>query len=423
MAVFGITAVIGIVLFANFQGFNSGVVPVGNVVIWGTLPQAPLQGAISTLKQTRGDLAKVSYVEQPIETFEIELADAIASGRGPDLIIISQEQLVEESDKIDIIPFSSISERTFRDTYLPESELFLTSKGTYGIPFVLDPLVLYYNRTHLQAVGAALPPATWEAVAGLAPALTRTDTTDGIVKSGVALGTYDNIENARAILSLLFLQAGYTLSERTVDGIRATLTRTVSESLGTPPAVSAAAYYLQFANPAKTTYSWNRNLSSARAAFLAGDLSLYFGFASEVPVLSAGNPNLDFDMAPVPRPGTGDVRATYGRAYVFALPKASANKDGGYRTALALTAKDVLPMVADALHMAPAQRALLVPSEGHLFEPVYFPQALVARGWLSPSPTKTDNLFATMVASVASGRQSATDAISTLDQALTAALR
>ena len=424
MVAFGLIALVGLFLFANFKGFSNGTAPVGAVTIWGTLPERPLQDAIVTLRNTHGELAKVTYYEKSIETFDAELSDAIASGRGPDMIVITQEQLITEQDKINLITSPATSERTYRDTYVPEAELFLFGKGSsYGIPFVLDPLVLYYNRTHLTSVGAVHPPTTWEAVAGLSSALTRLDQAGGIAKSGVAFGTYDNIENARAIVSLLFLQAGYSISERTAEGVRSTLMRPKGTEYGTESAVSALSYYLQFANPTKTSYAWNRALPSARQAFLAGDLSLYPGFASEESIITAGNPNLDFDMAPIPQPGTNDTRTTYGRLYAFAIPKASKNATGAERTAAVLTSKDILPDIARVLGMAPAQRALLVPASGDLFEPVYYPQALMSRGWLSPSPSGTDILFGTMITSVTSGRQNSASSITILDQALNASFK
>lgn len=425
MVVFGLVALVGLFLFANFRGFDTGKITVGAVTIWGTLPERSLQDALMNLRNTRGELAKVVYYEKPVESFDAELSDAIASGRGPDLIIITQEQLIVEQDKINLITNSATSERTFRDTYLPEAELFLYGKGSsYGIPFVLDPLVLYYNRTHLTNVGAVNPPATWEAVAGLSSALTQLDQAGGIAKSGVAFGTYDNIENARAIVSLLFLQAGYSISERTAEGVRGTMARAKGSEYGTEPAVSALSFYVQFANPAKTSYAWNRALPSARQAFLAGDLSLYPGFASEEAIITAGNPNLDFDMAPMPRAATApESKSTYGLLYAFAIPKASQNPTGAERVAALLTSREVLPGLAHTLGMAPAQRSMLVPTPGDLFEPVYFPEALRAKGWLSPSPTNTDTLFATMITSVTSGRQNPASAITTLDQALNAVFK
>jgi ABC-type glycerol-3-phosphate transport system substrate-binding protein len=423
MVVFGVVALAGLFLFANFKGFNSGVAPVGKVTIWGTLPERSVQDTIMNLRNARGELEATTYYEYPADTFDRDLADAIAAGRGPDMILISQEQLAGLEDKIQLIENSATSARTFRDTYLPEAELYLFGKGAYGIPFVLDPLVLYYNRTHLTAAGAATPPATWEAVAGLSPALTRLDQVGGIARSGIALGTYENVENARAVLSLFFMQAGYSISERTIEGTRSTLSRAVGRSFGVEPAVAAASYYLQFANPAKTSYTWNRAFPSARQAFLAGNVSLYPGFASEEPLITSGNPNLDFDMAPIPQPATAATPTTYGRLYAFAIPKASQNQPGALRVAFALTANDSLPLFARALSMAPAQRALLIPEQGSIFEPVFYPQALMARGWLSPSPRDTDALFATMISSITSGRQDPTSAITTLDQAITAGLR
>ena len=71
--------------------------------------------------------------------------------------------------------------------------------------------------------------------------------------------------------------------------------------------------------------------------------------------------------------------------------------------------------------MAPAARAALAPKEGDLYEPVYFPEALIARGWLSPAPLETDRVFATMVGNVMSGRESLITAIQTAARSLNAA--
>lgn len=423
MAVFGLIALSGLFLFANFQGFTGGVKPVGSVTIWGTLPDAPMYNAISLLAQEHPEYGRVSYVERPAATFDTDLAEAIASGKGPDLIIITQEQLLASVSKISLIPSSSISERTFKDSYLSINELYLTKGGTYAIPFVVDPLMLFYNRPILASAGVATPPSTWESVMGLANVLTRQTETQTITKSLIALGTYENVENARGILSLLFLQGGSTVSENTTTGMSSSLTNAPPGALGVVPAESALNFYTEFANPAKTVYSWNRSFPGSRETFIAGDLALYLGFASERKELAAANPNLDFDVAAVPQPGTSGTRITYGKAYAFAIPKASTNAAGAFRAAMGLSGKDTLPAIAHELGMAPAQRALLAPASGDLYEPVYFPEALIARGWLSPAPQITDRIFATMVGNVTSGREGTRDALFTAEQSLDAAFR
>lgn len=423
MAIFGFVALAGIFLFANFQGFSSGVAKVGKVEIWGTLPQDKMSTALNAFTQNRQEYANVSYRELPEETFDRDLAEAIASGKGPDLVIISQEDLVAAEAKLALIPSSNISERDFRDSFLPINELYLTKSGTYAVPFVVDPLVLFYNRPILASAGAARPPATWEAVTGLAAGVNRQTDSQTVIRSLIALGTYDNVENARAVLSLLFMQAGYEITKRTDTGVRSTLTAQVGQVFGTSPAESALNFYTEFANPTKTVYSWNRSLPESRQAFIAGDLALYLGFASERADLSLANPNLDFDMAPAPAPGTATTRMSYARAYAFAIPRATGNYEGALRAAMTLSGKDAVPLFARSLGMAPAHRASLAPAQGDLYESVFYPEALVARGWLSPAPADTDRIFATMVTNVASGRETVAGAITTANQSLDAALR
>lgn len=423
MGIFGFIALAGLFLFANFQGFSSGAAKVGAVSIWGTLPAADMKSALSSFAEGHQEYANVSYTERPQETFDADLAEAIASGRGPDLIIISQEDLLAAKSKLSVIPSSTLSERDFRDNFLPIHELYLVQGGTYGIPFLVDPLMLYYNRPILASSGAARPPASWEAVTGLATTVNRQTDTQTVIQSLIALGTYENVENARAILSLLFLQAGYDITEPTNTGYRATLTDALNDSYGASPAESALNFYTEFANPSKTVYSWNRSLPESRQAFIAGDLALYLGFASERKDLARANPNLDFDMAAAPAPSLSQTRVTYGKAYAFALPRASKNPEGAVRAALTLSGKEGAPLFARSLGVAPALRSALAANKNDLFEPVFYPEALIARGWLSPGPGETDRIFGTMVNNVLSGREAVSNAITTAAQSLNAALK
>ena len=421
MVGFGFLALIGIFLFANYSGFKGGSRIVGSVTIWGTVSQDGMQSTLRELVERQKEYGSVRYVAKNAATFDTELAEAIASGSGPDLLIISQEQLLTHTNKITLIPYSSISERTFLDSYVPIFEHYLTEEGTYGIPFLVDPLVLYYNQAMLETVGVATPPKTWEAVTGLSSLLTRKNPDQTVTKSLIALGEYDNITNARAIVSLLLLQSGSTLSTETNNGMRSSLTSSGS-TFGVTPAESAVNFYTQFANPTKTVYSWNRAMPASRQAFLAGDTALYPGYASELPLLKAGNPNLDFDMAVMPQPQTAERRITYGLGYAFVIPKATKNMSGAFDAAMALAGDRMGPVAATQLQMAPALRTKLAPPSNDVYAPVFYPEALIARGWLSPAPSTVDSIFSTMIGNITTGRRSVRDALFTADQALDAAL-
>src|SRR6266481_2705311 len=258
--VFILFAIVGLFLFANFTGFGTTAAKIGTVTIWGVLPEGAVSPELDALKAQQKEYANVQYVQKPADTFDAVLSDGIASGIGPDVILISQEQLLAEKNKLNVIPFSVISERAYLASFVPLTELFLTSQGTYGIPFTVDPLVLYYNRTLLSSAGIAMPPSTWEAITGLAPRLTQKNGAQ-VVKSAIALGSYQNVPNASAILSLLFFQAGSPITTLSNGTVRAALTQsTAGNTVGVNPAESALSFYTQFADPAKTVYSWNGSL-------------------------------------------------------------------------------------------------------------------------------------------------------------------
>jgi len=421
LSVFAVLAVGGLFLFATFKGFSGGP-PVGAVVIWGTLPSAKMQAVITNLKQSYKQYGQVSYVERPASTFDRDVADAIASGSGPDLIVTTQEQVTGERSKLSIIPSSTIPDRTFRDSYLPIDNLFLTSGGTYAVPFLVDPLVLYYNRDILQGANIAQPPTSWEAVVGLAPTLTKKSDASIITRSALPIGTYDNVENARAILSLLFLQSGTPITIQNAQGIKSNLGGG-GGTYGSTPAESALSFYTQFADPAKLVYSWNRSLGDARQSFVAGDAAFYIGFASEQKLLAASNPNLNFDMAAIPQPQTVKTPVDYAVAYAFAIPKASHNPGDAYKTAAVLAGANLAPTSAAIFGMAPSLRSQLTPQTNDVFAPVFYPLALISQGWLSPAPSVTDGIFADMINGIVSGRQTIQEALVSSDQALNASLQ
>ncbi|MDR3548862.1 MAG: extracellular solute-binding protein [Candidatus Pacebacteria bacterium] len=420
--IFALLAFIGLYLFSTFSGFGNTSNKIGSVAIWGTLPASAVQEELNTLTSGNKEYSKVTYIQKSAASFDQDLSDAIASGSGPDMIIISQEQLLDETNKLNVIPFSSLPQRTFINTYLPEYTLYLNSSGTFGIPYVLDPLVLYYNKSITLGSGVASAPKTWETITGLAPTLTKVNPDQSIAQSTIDFGQYNNVDNARGILSLLFLQSGASITTSNANGVRSSLATSNQNADGTSAATSALSFYTQFADPTRTVYSWNASFDEARNVFIAGNLAFYVGYASEEAQLKAANPNLNFDMAQIPQPQTSAYASDYALAYAFAIPKASKNPTGAYETAIALTGKDVLPTAAQALGMAPAVSSLLVVSPTDLYAPVFYPEALISEGWLSPSPGTTDGIFSAMISNVTSGRYQARDAITMASQALDAAL-
>jgi ABC-type glycerol-3-phosphate transport system substrate-binding protein len=301
LGIFSVLILLGVGVFAAFGGLGSGNA-VGPVTIWGTVDGGVMQQMINTMRQSDR-----TFVEKSPINYEAELINAMAAGQGPDLLLLEQSSLQVFSDKIITIPYSEISQGTFINSYIDEGQLFLTSQGILALPFSIDPLVMYWNRDLFSSAGFAGAPQYWNDFLTFAPKVSSLSGLTPIKKSAVALGQWENIPNAKEILSTLFLQSGDRIVVRLpaqaggTEGALQVVLGTRPEGATTDPASSALRFYTEFANPNKTTYSWNRSLPSSPQMFAAGDLAVYFGFASEYASFGMRNPNLRYAVAPMPQ--------------------------------------------------------------------------------------------------------------------------
>jgi ABC-type glycerol-3-phosphate transport system substrate-binding protein len=419
LMVFGAAAVIGVIVFATFSG-GARNENLGPVVIWGTLPAGVMSEAIDLLQEGTEAYDKVSYVEHSAQRFEQDLVEALAEGRGPDLVILSQSDIVAQENRLITIPYTTVSEREFLDTFIEEGELFLTDEGIIGLPFAVDPMILYWNRSLFSNAGLAKPPQYWDEFYTLAERLTKKDGAGNVSISAVALGESRNVNHAKDILSALMMQGGTPIVARAGNKYSAEMNSVFSEN--------ALLFYTEFANPIKSVYSWNRSLPSSRDAFLAGTVGVYFGYASELRSLRSGNPNLNFDIAPFPsvRPASEAVNAqklTPGRVYALSLTRGAQNPNNAFTVAQALSSEQIASFLSESLFIAPARRSLLAQAAPDSVSSLVYNSALVADGWLDPRPSASDAIFADMVESVTTGRLRINSAIGEANNALQALFR
>lgn len=381
------------------------------VIIWGTLDDAPFVQMLSNLQSTDKNAQVIRYVEKDYRTFDTELVNALSEGRGPDLIILSHEMLASYRAKIAPISYDSFPIRNFQDTYVDGAEIFMLQDGVYALPLSVDPLVMYWNKDTFATKGLVKPPATWEELTKVTvPQVVERDYSRTVTREAIAFGEYNNIRNARHILSLLFIQAGSVMARDTGERISVELNQ--SETVqGLPPAQAALSFFTQFSNPVHELYTWNRALPEDRNEFLAGDLAMYFGFASEIRSLQEGNPNLNFDVADVPQGQGVSVRKGYGTFYGLAQMRNSANPQGARNALYALATQQNAEGYAQAFGFGKVHRASYAVNESNPLAAVVAKASIVVRGWLDPNPGKSDSVFRQMVEDVVSGRSTVIGAI------------
>lgn len=420
--VFVVFIALGVLAFAIPGAFFGSSDRIGEVAIWGTVPERAVSEVLSTLSQESGEFEGVTYTQMNAANYEETLIEAFASGSGPDLFFLPQENALSFANKVTPVPFSQFSERTFKDSFVEEGELYLGASSVYGFPALVDPMVLYWNRDLFANAGVAKPPRFWDELLTLNPKLTVKDSRGGVSQSSVALGEMVNVDYGKDILALLFLQAGNPIVKETELGYDVTLVG--ADVPGAPDATeSVLRFYTEFADPAKATYAWNRSLPSSQNAFISGKLAMYIGYASEIRGLRERNPNLNFDVAPIPQIRDMGVRMTFGQMLALAIPKSSDNPQGAYKVILSLTTPASLTILAETAGLPPVHRDLLSKAAPDAASGVFYDGALVARGWLDPNPVLTKGIFKTMVESVTSGRSSLSDALRNANSELTDLVR
>ncbi len=416
-------ALIGLFVFATYTSKNTGSNGVGPILIWGTLPKEGMLATLNTLQQTEVALKNVTYLEKDPATLPAELASAIAVGSPPDLVLSSQEELNTLARFITPVPSGTLSASTFTNTFVGEGSVLAAPDGYYGVPFLLDPMVLFSNRSILSSSGIARPPSTWEALTGLVPNIAQMTPSRQVTRGLIALGTYANVHNARGILSSLFLQTDIPVSRYSSGGALVANLFCSSATGGVPPGQAVLAFYTQFADPSKVSYTWNASLQDSRQMFLNGNLALYAGYASEARFLAAANPNLNFIVTPLPQPATASVKKVYGLLYSFMVPRGAKNSSGAYQAAALFT--NALSQVTAAANtgLVPAALGQLSTPPADPVAAVAYSSALYAQGWLSPLPSDTDTVFSGMITNVIIGRLTIQAALVSAEQALTALLQ
>ncbi len=217
-------------------------------------------------------------------------------GNGPDVMRFHSSWLTQIQGILLPFPEDVVSETGLSTDYFKTVERDLKRDGAYyGLPLSIDTLALYINKDLLNNVGAQVP-TSWDELESTARELT---TVDGgkIVSSGVAMGTYDNISHASDLIALLFLQNGAEIENITEDNMES--------------AVSALQFYTRFSEGTDLAV-WDQSMENSKVAFAGGKLAMYFGYSWDIFEINNFNPNLNFEVHPVPELfGTNSTIASY----------------------------------------------------------------------------------------------------------------
>ena len=385
----------------------------GQVTIWGVLPSGEIGSYLGELAGENPAYGQITYRQYSPEEFNSVLVNALADGRGPDLLLISHEQLVQMRPRIQPISYESYPLRDFKNNYIDGAEIFALSDGLYGMPIAVDPLVMYWNRNVLSNEGFLTAPKTWESLVNVMfPALIDRGFDRVINRSVVAMGEYGNVRNAFGIVSALLIQQG-SQGVVDVDGeYRIRLRNSVAADVD--PLYAAADFYTRFSRPNNSLYSWNRSFVEDRQQFIGEDLVFYFGYGSEASQIERINPNLSFDIAEMPQGESATLRRTYGRYYALVALKSSDNLNGALAVMSNLATSERSAEIARRIKMVPVYRSLVAAGSNDTIGRVTYYTAPVTFGWLNPDLQASDAYFEAAMQDINENRSSVDGGVSDL---------
>lgn len=329
----------------------------------------------------------VTYRSLSPATYETDLLNGLATGRGPDIFMIMNPWLMRHGDKMVPAPIEIATAATVDATFPTAVAQELTNSGAaYALPLYMDTYALIYNKDIFDKAGVTLPPANWLDFQDLIKKLSLKSAKGSVAAFG---GSEATVEGASDILALLMMQDGVPMTDK--DG----KTRLTGGE-------GALSFYTKFTNPKGGYYAWDNKLPTAFERFARGTLPMLIGTHAEVAALRKANPALRIGIAPLPQAPQAPVNfATYAALSVWV---GSAHPIESWQFIYDVAANPENALVyAAAANTPPVHRALIGQFGSDPDVGVFVRQSLTAQPWYRFNEGVMREAFSKMIESVASG--------------------
>lgn len=288
------------------------------LTMWGLFDDPAAIKPITNAYTKAHPLVTINYIHKDAATYEFEVTNALAEGRGPDIWQIRNDWLWRHFDKL--APAPAGVKDGYLATYPPIAAIDLTwprprldpatftvdestfgpDRKVYAVPWSIDTLALYSNPDLLAGAGISSPPATWDDVITASKAL-RQVSGSNVSRAGIALGTSNNLDRPEDILTTLMLQNGAVLVDE--NGQNAVFNQGVRTDAGEvyPAGSNALDFFTSFALPTRDTYTWNSALPGSVQAFANSQTAMMIGYSYNIDALRQFNPGLNYTTSSLPQ--------------------------------------------------------------------------------------------------------------------------
>lgn len=330
---------------------------------------------------------------QPWEGRDEKIATAIASGQGPDLVLLTPDQTLQYQVTGGLKPVDAAVEDS-RDAYLPAALDVVTFEDElYGVPIYHTSTTTAYNTAAFEAAGITELPTTWEDVLAAAPALAA---------NGVAVMDYSGAPEMTLNLSFypLLWQAGGSVF--TEDGS--------DVAFDGPEGLAALQFLLDLQElgglPADAATKPNAIEGGPVAA---GTVAMGYAMANfEIEQMRAA---IGEENVVVGAPLTGEEQVSFGIPGVLALTSISDDDDAALSVAEFISSPDVAVGLNEAAGTFPARSDVEPPAGDEAIETLNDALQYSRPGEVTPTARQVMAVLSSQLQAALQGSKSAEDAL------------
>lgn len=393
---FGLLLVIAVLLGTGVLPGIRGRIAKTTLEMWGYDPADVWQGIIRDYRREHPTIT-VNYTQLAADSYEDELIDRLASGRGPDIFMIDNTWLWKHGAKLTPAPAERMNAARVEELFpLVVSQDFTAQGMTYALPLYIDTLALFYNKDIFDRAGIVFPPSGWIAFQDIVKKL-------GLNSAAIG-GSTATIDRANDLIALLMMQSGVQMID---ENGRADFTN----------AEPAVAFYLKFGDPKSSYYAWDNKFPIAFERFSRGDLPIMFGYQYHARAVRVINPRLRFGVSEMPQ--SSRTLVNYPSYAGLAVWNQSAQPEEAWKFIIDSTTR---PEAARAYSVAvdepPALRELVGEFQNNPTTQVFANQALTARSWPRIDDRAIDAIFSVMIDSIQAAHIPLNTALQTAEDAI-----
>lgn len=252
---------------------------------------------------------KVNHVTFPYDSFNEQVAAAVAAGTGPDVLNIFYGWLPMYMSEgfLQPLPEEYFPVEEVEANFIPMTSAVKVDGQYWALPTAVRSLALFYNTDHFAEAGFDAPPQTWDELLEMGIALTQRSDRGALMRSGYGWNVTG--QDWHLFREVLLRQWGV---QPISDDNRTVLMNS------DPAAYEVMQWWIDWSKEYGIGEEEGRGLY--RDTFLAGRASMIVDGSFGIGTISA-NPNLNWAVAELPVKEIGGEKANFGSFWAHAITR------------------------------------------------------------------------------------------------------